>query len=586
MKTLLDNLTTPQEIQQFTIDELEQLAYECRQRIVEVTSKQGGHLASSLGALEITVALFKLFDFRFDRVVWDVGHQAYAHKLLTGRHKNFDSLTQKGGIKKFLSTQESPYDHFGAGHASTSISAALGMAIGRDLKNEKHHVIAIIGDGSLTGGLAFEALNHNGYLGKNLIIIINDNGISIDPNVGALSKVITNLTSSHPYNNFRNTVWEFTGKIPFSGIVRGGLHKFIASLKTFLTPGTLFEQLGWRYFGPVDGHNLHDLLEILSRAKELEGPIVIHVLTKKGKGYLFSEQDAYKYHGVTPFVPESGEFIKKATANTSEKSYTEIFAQKLDEIMAEDELVVAISAAMMSGTGIRGLQEKYPDRILDVGIAEGHAVTSAAGMATKGIKPFVTIYSTFLQRAFDHIIHDVALQQLPVKFMLDRAGLVGADGPTHHGVYDLTYLRMIPSMVIMVPKNGAELRLMIDFAYHYSQGPIALRYPRGSSDELDESLCAPIELGCSEIIKQGSDIAIFAVGTMVQNAIDVAQLLEEQGYMAAVINIRFVKPLDVNMVKKFASETKLVVSLEENSAIGGMGSAILECLSENKRYSG
>lgn len=580
-KNLLDSITHPHQIHLFNVEDLIHLAQECRQRIIEVTSKTGGHLASSLGAIEITIALFKLFDFRSDRIVWDVGHQAYAHKILTGRNAQFETLTQKGGVKKFLSRSESPYDHFGAGHASTSISASLGMAVGRDLEAQDHHIVAIIGDGALTGGLAFEALNHNGYLGKNMIIILSDNGMSIDPNVGALSKVITRVTSSKPYNRLREEAWELAEKIPFSEIIRAGLHKIHNSLKAFIIPGMLFEQLGWRYFGPINGHSIPDLLEILTHAKEMKGPIVIHALTQKGKGYSFSENDAYKYHGVTPFVPESGEFIKKVAHHSKEISYSKVFGKKLEELMDHDPKVVGISPAMLSGSGIFHLLEKYPDRIFDVGIAEGHCVTFAAGIATTNLKPFVAIYSTFLQRALDHVIHDVAIQNLPVRFMIDRAGLVGPDGPTHQGVYDLTYLRMIPGMVIMVPQDGAELKAMMDFAYHYNKGPCAVRYPRGNTDQTDPSPVAPIALGKALILKEGHDIALFAVGVMVKTALEVAKLLEERGYSVGVINARFVKPLDEDIIYLFGKTVQLIVTLEENTIHGGFGSGVLEKLSEH-----
>ncbi len=576
---LLNTIKHPHEIHQFTNEELIQLAHECRQRIIEVTSKTGGHLASSLGATEITVALFKVFDFRTDRIVWDVGHQAYSHKLLTGRNERFDTLTQKDGVKKFLSPDESPFDHFGAGHASTSISAALGMVVGRDLHQKSNHVVAVIGDGALTGGLAFEALNHNGYLDKNMIVILSDNGMSIDPNVGALSKVITRVTSSKSYNRLRDETWELAGKVPFSESIRHGLHKINASLKTFLTPGMLFEGLGWRYFGPVDGHSIPDLLEILTHVRDLKGPIVIHALTQKGKGYSFAENDAFKYHGVTPFLPESGEFLKKSPASSDEKSYSKVFGQKLDEVMEKDPEVVAISPAMLSGSGIFHLLKKFPDRVFDVGIAEGHSVTFAAGMATSGLKPFVAIYSTFLQRAIDHVIHDVAIQRLPVRFMIDRAGLVGPDGPTHQGVYDLTYLRMIQGLTILAPKNGAELKLMVDFAHRYETGPIAVRYPRGNTNELDEQSVPPIELGKAHVLQDGSDIAIFAIGVMVNTAEEVASLLEERGYSVAVINARFVKPLDTKVIQHYGMTAKLVVTMEENTIHGGFGSGVLEELS-------
>ncbi len=582
MKSILASISQPKEIQNLNLKELTQLAAECRQRIIEVTSQRGGHLASSLGTVEITVALLKNFDFSSDRIVWDVGHQAYPYKILTDRNENFDSLGKTGGIKKFLSRDESSYDHFGAGHASTSISAALGMAIGRDLQQKKHRVIAVIGDGAMTGGLAFEALNHNGSLDKNMLVIYNDNGISIDPNVGAISKLLTRFASSRFYNSFREETLEFADKAPFSERLglKATLQKLHDSAKSFFSPPSmLFEQLGWRYFGTVDGHNLPDLLDLIDHVKDLDGPIVIHAITQKGKGYAFAEEDSYKYHGVTPFEPVDGKFIKKkSTGNTI--SFSQVFGDKLGELMERDEKVVVLTAAMLSGTGIVKLQPKYPDRVLDVGIAEGHAVTCSAGLATTGNKPFVAIYSTFLQRALDHIIHDVAIQKLPVRFMLDRAGFVGADGPTHHGLYDLTYLRMIPNMTIMVPRNGAELRGMMELACNYENGPLAIRYPRGNTAELDENKSPQIEFGKAHILRKGRDVALFAVGSMVDTAEDVADVLEAKGFSTAVINARFVKPLDEKVIVRFGGKVKMLVSLEENTIHGGFGSGVLETLSE------
>ena len=582
MKSILASISQPKEIQNLNLKELTQLAAECRQRIIEVTSQRGGHLASSLGTVEITVALLKNFDFSLDRIVWDVGHQAYPYKILTDRNENFDSLGKTGGIKKFLSRDESSYDHFGAGHASTSISAALGMAIGRDLQQKKHRVIAVIGDGAMTGGLAFEALNHNGSLDKNMLVIYNDNGISIDPNVGAISKLLTRFASSRFYNSFREETLEFADKAPFSERLglKATLQKLHDSAKSFFSPPSmLFEQLGWRYFGTVDGHNLPDLLDLIDHVKDLDGPIVIHAITQKGKGYAFAEEDSHKYHGVTPFEPVDGKFIKNKSTGSS-ISFSQAFGDKLGELMERDEKVVVLTAAMLSGTGIVKLQPKYPDRVLDVGIAEGHAVTCSAGLATTGNKPFVAIYSTFLQRALDHIIHDVAIQKLPVRFMLDRAGFVGADGPTHHGLYDLTYLRMIPNMTIMVPRNGAELRGMMELACNYENGPLAIRYPRGNTVELDENKSPQIEFGKAHILRKGQDVALFAVGVMVDTAEEVADVLEAKGFSAAVINARFVKPLDEKVIVQFGGKVKLLVSLEENTIHGGFGSGVLESLSE------
>ena len=581
MKSLLESISQPSEIQNLNLQELTQLAEECRQRIIEVTSQRGGHLASSLGTVEITVALLKNFNFNIDRIVWDVGHQAYAYKILTGRNEKFDSLGKAGGIKKFLSRDESSFDHFGAGHASTSISAALGMAIGRDLQQKKHRVIAVIGDGAMTGGLAFEALNHNGALDKNMLVIYNDNSVSIDPNVGAISKLLTRFASSRFYNSFREETLEFAEKAPFSERLglKTTLQKLHDSAKSFFSPPSmLFEQLGWRYFGTVDGHDLPELLDLINHVKDLDGPIVIHAITQKGKGYAFAEEDAHKYHGVTPFEPEDGKFVKKKSSGNA-ISFSQVFGNKLGELMARDEQVVVVTAAMLSGTGIVKLQPTYPERVLDVGIAEGHAVTCSAGLATTGSKPFVAIYSTFLQRALDHIIHDVAIQKLPVRFMLDRAGFVGADGPTHHGLYDLTYLRMIPNMTIMVPRDGEELRGMMELAYNNESGPSAIRYPRGNTANPDENDCSQLEFGKAQILRKGKDIALFAIGSMVDIAEETADLLEKNGYSVAVVNARFVKPLDEDVIVRLGREVQLLVSLEENTIHGGFGSGVLETLS-------
>ena len=581
MKSLLESISQPTEIQNLNLQELTQLAEECRQRIIEVTSQRGGHLASSLGTVEITVALLKNFNFNIDRIVWDVGHQAYAYKILTGRNEKFDSLGKAGGIKKFLSRDESSFDHFGAGHASTSISAALGMAIGRDLQQKKHRVIAVIGDGAMTGGLAFEALNHNGALDKNMLVIYNDNSVSIDPNVGAISKLLTRFASSRFYNSFREETLEFAEKAPFSERLglKTTLQKLHDSAKSFFSPPSmLFEQLGWRYFGTVDGHDLPELLDLINHVKDLDGPIVIHAITQKGKGYAFAEEDAHKYHGVTPFEPEDGKFLKKKSSGNA-ISFSQVFGNKLGELMARDEQVVVVTAAMLSGTGIVTLQPKYPERVLDVGIAEGHAVTCSAGLATTGSKPFVAIYSTFLQRALDHIIHDVAIQKLPVRFMLDRAGFVGADGPTHHGLYDLTYLRMIPNMTIMVPRDGEELRGMMELAYNNESGPSAIRYPRGNTANPNENDCSQLEFGKAQILRKGKDIALFAIGLMVDIAEQIADLLEKNGYSVAVVNARFVKPLDEDVIVRLGREVQLLVSLEENTIHGGFGSGVLETLS-------
>ena len=572
---MIHTLDSPEQLHHFSLHELKQLAQECREHIIHVTSKKGGHLASSLGAVELTVALLHIFNPNHDRIIWDTGHQAYAYKILTGRYESFHTLSEKGGIKKFLSMQESPYDHFGAGHASTAISAGLGMAVARDILQQQHRVIAILGDGALTGGLSFEALNHNGALAKNMIVILNDNGMSIDPNVGAISTMITKLTSSKTYNFMRDEAWHWSKKMPFAEVLQELMHKFEVSAKMFFSPIFLFEPLGWRYFGPVDGHSLDSIIDLLSHVKELKGPIVIHALTQKGKGYRFAEEDAFKYHGVSPFIPDDGQFIGK----TKQKSYSNILGEELDKIMAQDDKVCVISPAMLSGSGIFHLLEKYPERIFDVGIAEGHATTFAAGLATSGVKPFLAIYSTFLQRSIDNVIHDIALQNLPVKLMIDRAGLVGPDGPTHHGVFDLTYLRMIPNMTILAPKDGIELQDMIQFAYQYEKGPIALRYPRGNAHFHDDPV-QPIQLGKSITEKEGKEIVIFAVGTLVHEAWHTVEALTQQGYDTALINVRFVKPLDTALIQNLASQAKLIVTIEENTICGGFGASVLELLSQ------
>ena len=584
MTNFLETISEPGDVQHLNLDQLESLAEECRQRIIEVTSKRGGHLASSLGAVEITIALFKLFDLKKDRLVWDVGHQAYTHKLLTGRSQQFETLAQSKGVKKFLSRDESPYDHFGAGHASTSISSALGMAIARDLQKHTNRVVAVIGDGAMTGGLAFEALNHNGFLDKNLLLIYNDNGMSIDPNVGALSKLLTRIASSRLYNIFREESLEIAERAPFSetlGLKRT-LQMMHDSMKAFFKPpGMLFEQLGWRYMGPVNGHSLKDLIELIGQVRDLEGPIVIHALTQKGKGYSFAEEDAFKYHGVSPFVPEDGSFLKKSKSSDNSVSYSKVFSEKLGELMEKDSKVVGVSAAMLSGTGLIGLQKKYPERIFDVGIAEGHAVTCSAGMATEGLKPYVAIYSTFLQRAYDQVVHDVAIQNLPVRFAIDRAGLVGADGATHAGSFDITYLATLPNFVVMAASDEAELAHMTYTAAEYDEGPIAFRYPRGAGTgvAIPEKL-EKLEIGKGRIVKEGSKVAILSLGTRLGEALEAAEQLEARGLSTTVADMRFAKPLDTALIEKAMREHEVVLTIEEG-AIGGIGAHVLTYASDS-----
>ncbi len=580
MTKRLDQLQSIREIKAYSHNQLLELAADCRKRIIDVVSKTGGHLASSLGVVDLTVALAKVFDFEKDKIVWDVGHQAYTYKLLTGRRDRFFQLGQKGGIAKFLSRSESEFDHFGAGHASTSISAALGIGTAGTLSGNDYKTIAVIGDGAMTGGLAFEALNHAGHLDQNLIVIFNDNEMSIDPVVGALSKTIINISSSKSFNLIRDEISLQTKQKKLPLAILNGLRKLNESFMAFFTQGVWFEKLNFRYFGRIDGHNIKDLVSLLKVTKNIKGPILLHISTQKGKGYSHAEGNAPSYHGVGAFEITSG---KQIGSIPNGASYTSIWSNSFDQILASDPKAVGISAAMLANTGLLELEYKYPDRIFDVGIAEGHAVTFAAGLATQGIKPFVVIYSTFLQRAFDHIVHDVALQNLPVKFILDRAGFVGADGATHHGALDLSYLRMIPNMTILSPKDGKEFQQMINLVYHYNEGPIALRFPRENVTDYFEgdTLQIPeIPYGKGELIQSGNDFVLIAVGSMVSVAEAVAKQLEDVGASVGVINARFVKPLDQNLIVQEVTKVKIIVTLEESSQIGGFGSGVMELIQD------
>jgi len=583
MPNILDNLNDPKEIQDFSVGQLNELAQDCRDKIIDVVSRTGGHLASSLGAVELTLALAKVFDLKEDKVIFDVGHQGYTYKLLTGRKDRLELMGQAQGISKFLSRQESEYDHFGAGHASTSISAALGFAVAREINQKKHNCIAVIGDGAMTGGLAFEGLNHAGHLDEDLIVILNDNEMSIDPVVGALSKTIINFSASKSFNMIRNEITKHSkdGAIPKA--IHHTFKRVNDSFMAFFTHGVWFENLNFRYFGQVDGHNLTDLINVLNVTKNIKGPILIHVSTQKGKGYEPAEGDALSFHGVSAFDPKTGVAAPKKQIG---KTYTNLFSQSMEEVLKTDPKAVAISAAMLGNTGLARLQETYGDRIFDVGIAEGHGVTFAAGLAAEGIKPFVVIYSTFLQRAFDHICHDVALQNLPVRFLIDRAGFVGPDGATHHGLNDLSYLRMIPGMAVLAPKNGEELQGMMKLAHNYDQGPLAIRFARASSEEYQEDLSqvAPIEWGKAELVHSGNDILLIAVGTMVETAERAGEILQQTGINPTIINARFIKPLDEPMILKQAEACKGVVTIEENVISGGFGSAVMEMLSRNQVY--
>jgi len=529
----------------------------------------------------LTVALAKVFDLERDKIVWDVGHQTYAYKLLTGRSDRFDQIGKKGGLSKFLSRFESKYDHFGAGHASTSISASLGISKARTLNGDVFKTIAVIGDGALTGGLAYEALNHTGDLDENLIVILNDNEMSIDVNVGALSRTVLNISSSKSFNRVRAEIIRQIREHKLPRALSKTMDRVNDSLMAFFTKGIWFEKFNFRYFGKADGHNIKDLVSFLKVVKDVKGPVLLHVVTQKGKGFLPAETNPALFHGVGAFNLKSGEPQKVIQTG---KSYTSIWSRSFAQIVEADEKVVGVSAAMSANTGLAEIQKAHPDRIFDVGIAEGHAVTFAGGMSTEGVKPFVVIYSTFLQRAFDHIIHDICRQNLPVRFILDRGGFVGEDGATHHGILDLTYLRMIPNMVIMVPKDGTELQAMVNLAHQYNDGPIAMRFPRGSTieySELSQNELPELPFGKGEKLQTGTDILLLAVGTMVESALKVAETLGGNGLSVGVINARFVKPLDQELILSMASSVRLIATMEENVRAGGFGSGVLELLAEH-----
>ncbi len=524
---VLSKIEYPQDIRKLDASELKILCKDIREYMIDTISEIGGHFGGGLGTVELTVAIHKTFNTPHDLVVWDTGHQAYPHKILTGRKEALKRIRKLNGISGFLKRSESEYDTFGAGHASTSISAALGMAMARDINNEDRKVVAVIGDGAMTGGMAYEAMNNSGILKSNLIVVLNDNNMSIAPNVWQISNYFTEMIAHPDYNKFKGQIWDLTGKLDqFGDRLRKIAVRLENGIKAVITPGMLFEALGFRYFGPVNGHNVHQLLKIFEQVKELKGPILVHAITQKGKGYKPAEGHEQKLHASTPFDKVTGKAIKKSGGNPS---YTSIFGNALTEIVKDNPSVIGITAAMPDGTGMDILQKTYPKNYIDVGIAEEHAVTFAAGMATQGVVPVVAIYSTFLQRGFDQIVHDVALQKLHVVFVLDRAGLVGADGPTHHGAFDLTYLRMIPGMVVMAPKDESELRDMLYTAVNYKSGPVALRYPRGASlgVPVKENFDI-IEIGKSETLKEGEDVALLALGSMVNYAMIASEKLSFQ----------------------------------------------------------
>lgn len=568
---LLGRIDSPEDLRRLRVEELPQLCREVREYIWETINRVGGHLSASLGVAELTVVLHYLFDTPRDRILWDVGHQGYVHKVLTGRREGLRTIRQYGGISGFLKRTESPYDVLGAGHASTAISAALGVATARDAAGERYRVVAIVGDGGMTGGLAYEGLNNAGASGRDLIVLLNDNAMSISPNVGAISRYLTSIISHPLFNRMKDDIWDLSEKMPKSETFRQFVRKVEESLKTLATPGMLFEDLGFRYFGPIDGHDLGELVSVLEKVRDLKGPILVHVQTRKGKGYEVAELDPRKYHGVKGIQPGSGKVEPKPTA----LSYTEVFGAGLTRLAAGDPRVVAVTAAMVDGTGLVPFAKAHPKRFFDVGIAEAHASTFSAGLAMEGMRPFAAIYSSFLQRAYDQIIHDIALQHLPVVFCLDRAGLVGEDGPTHHGAFDLSYLGCVPGIVVAAPRSGVELLGLMQTALAWEEGPFAIRYPRDQVPEEEmPDLPGPLPVGRWETLREPERVTLLAVGSMVRVAMEAAGVLAAAGIGAGVVNCRFIRPMDEAVLSQVRERASLVVTLEENVLSGGFGSQV------------
>ena len=579
---LLSEITHPNQLHGLSIRQLEDIARQIREKHLETVATSGGHLGPGLGVVELTLALYQTLDLDHDKVVWDVGHQAYPHKLITGRYPQFHTLRQKDGVAGYLKRSESPFDHFGAGHASTSISAALGMALARDHAGESYKVAAIIGDGALTGGMALEAINHAGHLpNTNLLVVLNDNEMSISPNVGAIPRYLNKMRLSPPVQFLTDNLEEQFKHLPFVGdSLSPELHRVKEGMKRLAVPkvGAVFEELGFTYMGPVDGHNLQELIHTFKEAHKHVGPVLVHVATTKGKGYAIAEKDQVGYHAQSPFNLSTGKSLP--SNKPKPPSYSKVFAETLIKLAEDNPKIVGITAAMATGTGLNKLQAKLPDQYIDVGIAEQHAVTLAAGLACEGMRPVAAIYSTFLQRAFDQIVHDVCIQKLPVFFCLDRAGIVGADGPTHQGMYDIAYLRCIPNMVLMAPKDEAELQRMMVTGISYTDGAIAMRYPRGSGYgvPLMEEGWEPVPIGKGEVLRQGDDVLLVGYGSMVYPAMQTAEILSEHGVEATVINARFAKPLDTELILPLAKQIGKVVTLEEGCITGGFGSAIAEAM--------
>ncbi len=575
---LLETINSPSDLKKLKPEQLPDLAVEVRKFLLETVSATGGHLGSNLGTVELSIALHYCFDSPNDKIIWDVGHQAYTHKILTGRRDRFHTQRQYKGISGFPKRSESEHDAFGVGHSSTSISAGLGMAAAASLDGKRSHSIAVIGDGSLTGGMAFEALNQAGHLKKNLIVILNDNEMSISKNVGAFSAFISRKMTGRYYRDLKKEMQSLLKHIPAFGTdILHFARRAENSLKGFLTPGSLFEALGFDYLGPLDGHNLPQLVEIFNNINELDGPLLVHVMTTKGKGYKPAEETPAKYHGVGAFDVTTG----KGAAKPAEKSYTDLFGETIVQLAEEDPKIVAITAAMPDGTGLNQFSQRFPDRFFDVGIAEQHAMVFAAGLAADGFKPVTAIYSTFVQRAYDQVFHDICLQKLPVTIAMDRAGLVGDDGPTHHGVFDLSFLRHLPGITVMAPKDENELRHLLKTAI-YSGLPMALRYPRGAGYgvPLDRDLKC-LEIGKGELLLDGADLTLVAIGATVYPALQAAEILRLQGIAAGVVNARFVKPLDAELILSVARQTGRIITIEENALQGGFGSAVLELLYDN-----
>lgn len=581
----ISEITHPNQLHGLSIRQLEDIARQIREKHLQTVATSGGHLGPGLGVVELTIALYQTLDLDRDKVTWDVGHQAYPHKMLTGRYNRFHTLRQKDGIAGYLKRCESTFDHFGAGHASTSISAALGMALARDAQGEDYKCVAVIGDGALTGGMALEAINHAGHMpNTNVMVVLNDNEMSISPNVGAISRYLNKVRLSDPVQFLSDNLEEQFKHLPFFGeSLTPEMERLKEGMKRLAVPkvGAVIEELGFKYFGPIDGHNLEELIATFKQAHKVSGPVLVHVATTKGKGYTIAEQDQVGYHAQKPFDLKTGKAYP--SHKPTPPSYSKVFAHTLTKLAENNPKIIGITAAMATGTGLDKLQKKLPKQYIDVGIAEQHAVGLSAGLACQGMRPVTTIYSTFLQRAYDQVIHDVCIQNLPVFFCMDRAGIVGADGPTHQGMYDIAYLRCIPNMVVMAPKDEAEMQRMIVTGINHTSGPIAMRYPRGSGFgvTLMEDGWEPLEIGKGEILRNGDDVLLLGYGTMVHSAMQVAEILSEHGVGATVINARFVKPLDKDLIAPLAQRIGKVVTLEEGCLMGGFGSAVAEALLDN-----